>query len=386
MKSDIDPSCNKAHHFRMEDYFRQIQNFQKYLSINPMSKKEARYFLFRMSCSLMQKRLPLLLDLDKVPKTFLHGNPHIDNYAKTFLGSAMIDFDRARIGPYCWDIIRFLISLSLRREKESGFLDDTVIVNFIDAYFIHFSHPDIPSKQLKMLKTAGPEKWQMTTKDYLRANKKWAKKMRDFAVDPNDKDIRGLLKSYVIARDKGHHLLTDYVIGEVGMVPGSFGKIHYIYAMQPKNVDSYKDAILLDIKEVYQEKDNKYFYSPTAHHGERMILASKIYADSIEEKLGYCTYNGKQFWGRQVPCFSQKVKKFLSLEEQKDFAYTVGSELGKGHRKGLLRSSSPREIEADFTENFDKYLHTSMFLTSELDLAFETMKKKIELQKKFKGK
>ena len=42
-----------------------------------------------------------------------------------------------------------------------------------------------------------------------------------------------------------------------------------------------------------------------------MIEASKIFADGMEERLGYCTHQGKQYWGRQIPSFSVKVKKFL---------------------------------------------------------------------------
>jgi len=365
----------------MQEYL--TDDFQKRLSIINMPRKESRYFFFRMACPLMQIRLSQLLDLGQIPKTFLHGNPHIDNYVKTFTGSAMLDFDRSRVGPYCWDIIRFFISLSLRREDEDGFLDDEVIEHFVDAYITHYMHPEIPSKQLRLLKSIEPEKWQLTTKDYLKANKKWAKKMRDHAIDPKNPQVGELLRHFIEARGKGN-LLNDYRIDEVGLVAGSFGKLHYIFSLMPINADSHKDPIMLDIKEVYEEIDNKFFYSPTPHHGERMILASKIFADGLEEKLGSFTYQDKQFWGRQVPSFSAKVKKYLDVEEQVDFAYTVGSELGKGHRKGLVDPSHPEQIEKDFTDHFDKYVKIATFMTYEFDLAFEALKRQIQLNKKFR--
>ncbi|WP_408099157.1 DUF2252 family protein [Peredibacter sp. HCB2-198] len=368
----------------MDEYLRRSHVFQKRLGNEPLSRREARYLLFRIACPLMQGKLPRFLDLSKVPTTFIHGNPHVDNYVRTFKGSAMLDFDRSRMGPYCWDIIRFLSALSLRREEMDGFLDHKVVEYFIDAYITHFVHPDIPHKQLKMLKGIEPDKWQMTTKEYLRSNKRWAKKMRESAISPRNDQVMNLLHTFLDSRNDSS-LMNEYYISEVGLTPGSLGKKHYIYSLMPKNPDSHLDAIMLDIKEVYQEKNNKFFYSPVSHHGLRMIEASKIFADGMEERLGYCTYQNKQFWGRQVPSFAVKVKKFLDKEELCDFAYSVGSELGKGHRKGLKDPKMAELIEKDFQANFDKYYKISKLFTYELSIAFDTMMRKIKLYQDYRS-
>jgi hypothetical protein len=362
----------------MDDYLRQSDFFQKRLGIEPLSRREARYLFFRMACPLMQSRLPRFVDLNKVPVTFVHGNPHIDNYVKTNKGSAMMDFDRSRFGPYCWDIIRFLSSLSLRRENPDGYLDHKVVDYFLDAYIVHFLHPEIPAKQLKLLKSVEPEKWQLSSREYLKANKKWAKKMHEHSLSVKNEQVQGLLHKFLEGR-KELSLLETYRLDEVGLTPGSLGKQHYIYSLLPKNPDSHEDAIILDIKEVYEEKNTKFFFSPSEHHGERMILASKIFADGMEERLGFCTYQGKQYWGRQVPSFAVKVKKFLNKDEQCDFAYSVGSELGKGHRKGLRDPNSAEWIEKDLFQNFDKYYKISKLFTYELNLAFEATMRKIKL-------
>lgn len=362
----------------MDDYLRQSDVFQKRLGIQDLSRREARYLFFRMACPLMQTRLPRFVDLHKVPATFIHGNPHIDNYVRTFNGSAMMDFDRSRIGPYCWDIIRFLSSLSLRRDKEDGYLDPKVVEYFLDAYIVHFLNPEIPAKQLKMLKGVEPEKWQMTSRDYLKANKKWAKKMHENSLPTNSETATQLLNKFLASRNE-LSLLNEYKVNEVGLTPGSLGKKHFIFSLLPKNDDSRKDAILLDIKEVYEEKNTKFFYSPCTHHGERMILASKVFADGMEDRLGFCTHQNRQYWGRQVPSFAVKVKKFLNKDEQCDFAYSVGSELGKGHRKGLIDPKLADWIEKDLTANFDKYYKISRLFTHELNLAFEATMRKIKL-------
>ncbi len=80
-----------------------------------------------------------------------------------------------------------------------------------------------------------------------------------------------------------------------------------------------------------------------------------------------------------------KVKKFLDRDELCDFAYSVGSELGKGHRKGVKNPKDIDLIEKDFRANFDRYYKISKFFTFEISLAFEAMRRKIQLYQDYKG-
>ncbi len=367
----------------MEDYLRRSQAFQKRLQINPVPRKEARYLLFRMACPLMQAKMPKLLDLSKIPVTFLHGNPHLDNYVKTERGSAMMDFDRSRMGPYAWDIIRFLASLSLKREEDDGFLDRKVIDYFIDSYITHFLHCEIPSKQIKLLKNVKPDDWQRSTKNYLNSNKRWAKKMREHPLAPKSEIVNMILMGYLESRNEVH-LLKEFKVDEVGHTPGTLGKKHFIFSLVPKNPDSHLDSIILDIKEVYAEKSNRWFYTPVPHHGLRMIEAANIYAPGMEERLGYCTVNNRQYWGRQIPSFAVKVKKYLDKGEQIDVAYSVGSELGKGHRKGLKDPKDADLVVKDLTENFDRYYKISKLFAFEVKLAYEAIRRKNQLYQDYR--
>src|SRR5690606_2541076 len=122
-------------------------------------------------------------------------------------------------------------------------------------------------------------------------------------LGPKSEQILQLLQNFLASRHEVN-LLNEFYLDEAGLTPGSLGKKHYILSLLPKNPDSHKDAILLDIKEVYEEKNNRFFYSPVEHHGLRMIEASKVFADGMEERLGYCTFNNKQYWGRQIPSFA----------------------------------------------------------------------------------
>ncbi|MFY7993560.1 MAG: DUF2252 family protein [Bacteriovoracaceae bacterium] len=366
----------------MEEYLKRSQLFEKRLQSQSINTRDARFLFFRMMGPLMQSKMGRFLDLSKIPTVFMHGNPHLDNYIKTFQGAGMVDFDRSRLGPYAWDIIRFLSSVSLKRQDGDGFLDRKVVEAFIDGYFVHFLHPDIPYKQIKSLKEVNPQKWQVTTKDYLKANKKWAKKMRDYPISPKNADVSKILTEFLRNRHD-ENLLDDYTLDEAGFTPGTLGKEHYIFSLVPKNPDSHLDSILLDMKEVYVEKNTKYFYSPCEHNGERMILASKIFADGLEQRLGFFTYNNRQYWGRQIPSFVAKVKGMLNKEEQIDVAYSVGTQLGKGHRKSIDQKTAEL-IEKDFHLHFDTYYKISKLFTYEVSIAFSTLLKKNRLYQDFK--
>lgn len=91
----------------------------------------------------LQQRFVDLYDIRRIPKVFIHGNPHLDNYAKTNNGEAMVDFDRSRIGPYVWDIVRFLSSLSLKYENKdpSKLLPKKTLEAFLEGYVYSFNNP-----------------------------------------------------------------------------------------------------------------------------------------------------------------------------------------------------------------------------------------------------
>jgi hypothetical protein len=368
----------------MEEYLKRSMAFQKRrAALGSEGEKLDRILFFRMMGPIMQARLEKIIDLRLVPRVLIHGNPHLDNYVHTFRGSALLDFDRSRMGPYCWDVIRFLASLSLRREEDEGFLNRSVVDYFIDGYYTHFMRPDIPFKQIRLLKNAKPEKWQTNTRAYLASNRKWAGKMRQFPLDRRSDFTRTLLKRFLASRNE-LHLLDEFYVDEVGATPGTLGKKHFIYSLLPKNPDALHDAILLDLKEVYIERDTRFFNSPWAHHGVRMIEASKVYADGMEQRLGYATMGDKQFWGRQIPSFATKVKKFLNVDEQRDVAYSIGSQLGKGHRKSITEPKIADVLMQDFQENFDKYYKVARLLNYELRLSYKFVQAKENLYRAYR--
>lgn len=340
---------------------------------------KACHLIFRLLGPAFQQHFSKVKDLQEVPKVFIHGNPHMDNYVRTFTGAGMVDFDRSRVGPYAWDIIRFIASLALRStEKDQTVIKEKTKQIFLDGYLASLNNTDIYFTTPTFVKTMVPKPEEMTTKAYLDANKKWAKKMRKGSIDKDDKNIRKMLELFLESRGE-KSLLKSYKISEAGKSAGSLGKMHYLIALTSKDKNENKDDILIDLKETYQEPDTELFSSPTDHHGLRMIKASNLYAPGVEQRLGHFTWKGKDFWGREIPAFNAKVKELMSETEIQEVAYCVGSQLARGHARSC-RECTPKDIEKNLLENFESFCKISEMINKEVILGLEYMAKTYALE------
>ena len=116
-------------------FIRHPENDPVSLNIACAHPQNGLHRFYRMSTAQMQQRFCALIDPSAIPAAFIHGNPHLDNYAKTQAGAAMVDFDRSRFGPYAYDISRFLISVSIKRAAEDHqFLHPVVLDSFRRGY------------------------------------------------------------------------------------------------------------------------------------------------------------------------------------------------------------------------------------------------------------
>jgi hypothetical protein len=326
------------------------------------------YLFFRQRCLALQARFAELVDLKKVPRVFLHGNPHLDNFAKTQHGEGMIDFDRSRVGPYSWDLVRLMCSVSLKREEaDRPFLSKKVVKHLMESYLAAFDRPhelhDVP----QLLKQEKPKEWEKSTAAYLAHDKRWAKKMRAHPLFPSHPTVQALTELYFQGRGE-FDWDSRWQIEEAGQASGSLGKSRVIVALVSKKDPS--DKILLDIKEVYEDPDTDFFFNPYVHHGLRMIEASFLHAPGLEQRLGHVTWRGKQYWGRQIPSFKAKLKGFLDERTQVDFVESVGFQLGRAHRLSL-RSAEPRLLERNLKEQVQTWINVGERLNDELRRAWD---------------
>ncbi len=310
--------------------------------------KRVLHLIFRLLGPQLQQHYAKNACLLSAPKVFMHGNPHLDNYVRSFTGTGMVDFDRSRMGPYAWDFIRFFSSLALFESETIQPNHKSIYKFFRKGYLGAFNNPDIFYSIPSFMKTISPKNNHLTTQNYLLANRKWAQKLNSFP------DIRlkahKLLRLYLKSRDEVK-LLKFYRIHQTARCPGSLGKDHYLFSLFPKDSEQNRDQLLIDIKKTYCEPDTALFYSPVEHHGLRMIRASNLYAPNIEQRLGYFTYKKEQYWGREVPSFSVKIRRALILSEQQELAYCVGSQLGRGHRLSL-ENNNPSKLLQHFQASY----------------------------------
>jgi dTMP kinase len=332
---------------------------------NYMNEKRGAHFYFRNMLLPMQERFAQLMGMAAMPKVFLHGSPHIDNYAKSRQGAAMVDFDRSRVGPYAWDLTRLLVSLSLRQKKPAdGLLDREVIKQLKKGYLRGFRHPGRPFSEVRELKNEEPEEDELTTDAYLKADKKWAHEMRSNRLPVDDKDVVALVRDYKTRRGDG--ILERYRIEEAGRGQGSMGfRGLFLVVLAPINPESGEDRIFLNIKQTRVDPDTEWYKSGHASEVERMRAAAELYAPGWELRAGGALLDGVEYYVRQMDPQNVKLKKMLNKEQQMDFAYSVGTQLGRAHRLSL-RDAEPEQLEAHLEAHFDELVEASLVMRDEI--------------------
>ncbi|MDD5302118.1 MAG: DUF2252 family protein, partial [Elusimicrobia bacterium] len=332
---------------------------------NYLNEKRGAHFYFRNMLLPMQTRFAQLMDMASTPRALLHGSPHVDNYAKSNQGAAMVDFDRSRVGPYTWDLVRLMVSLSLRQKKDAkGLLDKEVLRQLKKGYLRGFRHPDRPFSEVRELKDIEPEDDELTTNAYLAANKKWAKEMRRDALAAGDADVVKLVSSW--AEGRGDGVLNDYFIEEAGRGQGSMGfRGLFLVVLAPKNKKAGLDRILLNIKATRTDPDTRWYKTPYGTEAERMRAAAELYAPGWELRAGGAVLDGVEYYARQIDPLNAKLKKMLNTDLQEDFAYAVGTQLGRAHRLSL-QGATPADLEAHLEENFDAVAAAGLTIRDEI--------------------
>lgn len=326
------------------------------------------YLFFRRSKTPIQARLAQLFNLEKVPTVFLHGSPHIDNYAKTNYGYGIIDFDRAYIGAYVWDLVCVLLAINLRNpDTHQKPIRKAVWQVFYDNYLYHFEHPELPYRPYAPLEFLRPKKWETDIELYLNGNHKWAKKLRHAKLPLTDPIANAVLVDYK-TNLPNPLLLADYQLTEIARAAGSFGRRRYLYLLQ--HPDKNKRPVMIDIKETrnYLDADwphNVWYQSPCQHQGERMVKAAMLYAPDCVQLESFATVNGIQYWGREVPTLNRKPAKCFDEAEQTAFAESAGSQLGRGHRLAL-HNTDPKVMQKHINQHFEKFIQITEKIQQEL--------------------
>jgi len=327
------------------------------------------HLFFRCVKHEVKARFHELMAHDNIPQSLLFGSPHLDNYTKTDTGCGMIDFDRAYYGPYAWDIICFLTSLSLK--QKTGFtLSKPVLNAFYDGYRMGLQLGEAPFEVYQPLANKSKKDWQHDITRYLASGKKWAKKLILQPI-PHDDGLMNALASEYLTNLAEPKSIDDYQLIQAGRAIGTFGRTHNILLIQ--NKDDAGDQMLIDIKPTksYLTKHwphDQFYYSPMDHDGQRMIFASYHLAPEVTTGESYATVNGVEYWARHIPLQNEKIKTQLDVQEQIDLAYAVATQLGRGH--ALTTTSNASNIENHFKDNYSELQTHADKIVNELIMAW----------------
>lgn len=323
---------------------------------NYKREKRGAHFYFRNMLLPMQERFAQLVEHSSIPNVFLHGNAHVDNYAKTLRGASLGDFDRSRRGPYAWDLVRLMTSLSLRQKTpHHGLLPKGVLKALLKGYRRGFTHPERSWEPARGLASVTPEPWELTTNAYVAHGGKWFMELRESPLPNDDPRVLSLVAPY----------LDRYEVEEAGKGHGSMGfRDLVLVLLKPKGGG---DRVLLNIKAVRSDPDTQWYKNPASNDGERMLQAGDLYAPGWEEGAGRAELDGAEYYVRRIPPQNAKLKKMLDRDQLEDFAYAVGTQLGRGHR--LSVAGEPAVVLADLDARFDDYVGAALAMRDEVAAA-----------------
>lgn len=325
------------------------------------------YYYFRRSKSAVNERLTQLIDHRKIPNVFIHGSPHIDNYAKTLAGAGMVDFDRAYVGPYVWDLLCVLLATSFRNPKhEQKPINQQIIDSLLEAYLYSYQHPEEDYQRFEPLENINPKEWELDSRTYLKSEKKWAKRLSLTALETDDPVAVPLLNSF-IRNSPDQSQYSAYQIQQIAYASGTFGRKRYIYVL---GQDPKSSPILVDIKQTknYLAMPWRYvrwYKNPYQHDGQRLCEAAKLYAPGFAPGESYATLNGVDYWGRLIPTLNRKPAKIFDEEQQVQFALSAGSQLGRGHRLSL-QEISQQDFQQHLIKTYPELVTAAQTIKEEL--------------------
>jgi len=300
------------------------EQFHKYC----MDVDDGLHWYFRALVLPMRDRLAELSELSTVPRVLLHGNAHIDNYSK--LGDSwagLFDFDHACGGPYTWDIVRFLVSVSLKENDFSTpFIKWGVLENFRTGYLDGLLKSD-PSPDNSNSPPFAEDWFEAEVSSPEHFLKKRIREMEAHPLDPEGQEVNVLLDSY---RSQKCFETSDFLrqakVLQAGLTQNWNGRERILLLLRSAEKD-----LLFDFRPVFQDPENSNFSKfDRSSNVSDMIVASHIYAPKVGEHEAVFTYKGVEWFGREIPMKKSKLQKRLTEDQLRAFVNSCGYQLGQG--------------------------------------------------------
>ena len=152
----------------------------------------------------------------------------------------------------------------------------------------------------------------------------------------------------------------------------------YLVVLAPRHPKSKDDRILLNIKQSRTDPDTRLYKSPYATEIERMTEAGKLWAPDMEPGSGGAVLGGVEYGVRRLPAQNVKIKKMLTVEDQRDLAYAVGTQAGRAHARWLrAHGQDASVIEEHLDAHYDEIVGAGLTIRDELLEAHERYLRKM---------
>ena len=203
-----------------------------------------------------------IISIFQEPHEFLHGNPHIDNYAVLLSGSGSIDFDRSKWGPFVWDIMRCLASFYLKFDLlTQPKVLKKINASFEEGYVTASQNSDIYFSTPSFLHSVLLKKGQDGDELKILRNNKWFKHLEEKPLPIGDAKVKNMLRLYLENRGE-LGLLQNYKLQRAGERIGSLGKWHLVLFLKRKN-DSNLDGFFWTSKKPITKRATRCLPIPT---------------------------------------------------------------------------------------------------------------------------
>ncbi len=272
--------------------------------------------------------------MDVLPACNLHGDAHLEQYAVTESGRGLTDFDDASTGPAIIDLMRFGVSIHLAC-RQLGWENqaDSLMAIFIAGYRSGLLQTDGIFPEPKLAKQIRAE----FKNDPAGRLKSVCALMKPFPAEERQRLIESI-QPYV-ARQLAQHLeypINYFDIIDMGPIQIGIGSAldqKYVLRVQGQTADSLDDVVL-EIKEVRGLSGIDCISTKNSSDPFRVLLGETRMAYDPSGHLGYCRFNGRNFWLHSWGTQYQELKigkSFKNIEALAEIVKDAGFQLGRGH-------------------------------------------------------
>lgn len=354
--------------------------------IRRISESPHAYFRFintqfrNAACKRLGARIATL------PKVRLHGDPHVEQYAVSSLGRALVDFDDASLGPAALDLLRFATSLVLTARQlaapASGpsSAEHELLTTFFGGYRDGLAKSALP-KELPAFAKALAAKFERDRAPFLLA--------ADKAMQPIDAANEALaregLTALIQAERKANYKrpASHYKLKKLGTLKLGIGSAlgrKYLLRLEGPTAKE-EDDIVLELKEVADRSNSPCLESiPSGAADARREQQELANNRSL---LLPTLLPGSTFWTNEwLPNYEEvRIKRLGSEADLRDLAREAGLMLAAEHQKNSAVSPAVDPALLAINDELETVLRTqAQELARATQTAYEAFRKDFNVE------